>query len=468
MLFTHRPLDPALTIAAIATPPGEGGVAIIRISGKDAREIASRVFSRPAHLLRSHTVYFGKFLNDQGSTIDEGLAIVMQAPKSFTGEDVVEFHCHGSSLLAKNLLETVLKAGARMAGPGEFTRRAFLNGKIDLAQAEAVQALIAAKNTLAIKAAEQQLEGRLSERIRHFQRNLTDIAAILEAWVDFPEEGLEFASFDELTYQLEQLLDEIKTLESTFHHGRLLQEGFTLCLAGRPNAGKSSLLNALLGFERAIVTPIPGTTRDLLQEDLRLGDLHFRITDTAGLRRTDELIEQEGIRRTKKAILEADLILFVVDGTRGIEEEDEEILRHLPWEKSLIVWNKCDLSSAASLPMFTEENCKTSWRTMSLVRISALKNLGIEELKKTVESLLWKEPLPDKQEVMLTNVRHYEALQQTIQSIESLLKGLKEGVSPEFLAADMRHALRELGTIIGSDITEEILNAIFAKFCVGK
>ncbi len=457
MLFTHRPFDPSSTIAAIATPPGEGGVAILRISGKEARAVAARVFSRPLLQMCSHKVYFGKFLDGGGSVIDEGLAIVMQAPKSFTGEDVVEFHCHGSSLIARHLLEAVLNAGARMADPGEFTRRAFLNGKIDLAQAEAVQALISAKNILALKAAEQQLEGRLSECVSSFQRQLFDIASILEAWVDFPEEGLEFATFDELTQQLHQIIDQIKLVESTFHHGRLLQEGFTLCLAGRPNAGKSSLLNALLGFERAIVTPIPGTTRDLLHEDVRIGDLHFRITDTAGLRQTDEIIEQEGIRRTKKAMREADLLLFIIDATRGLEEEDVEMIRNLPLGKVLLVWNKCDLPSAPCLQI----------PTVPMVKISALKNLGIDELKRSIESCLWKDP-PDKQEIMLTNVRHYEALQQCIQSLEMVLNGLKDRVSPEFLSSDMRQALRELGTIIGSDITEEILNAIFAKFCVGK
>jgi tRNA modification GTPase len=458
MIFTHRPSDPDSTIAAIATPAGEGGVAIIRVSGQDAKTIASKVFSKPMDKLRSHTVHFGHFLNDQGISIDKGLAIFMQGPKSFTGEDVVEFHCHGSSLIARLLLESLLKAGARMAEPGEFTRRAFLHGKLDLAQAEAVQMLIAAKSTLAIRAAEQQLEGRLSEQIHSFQHELTDIAAILEAWVDFPEEGLEFASFEELTGQLAKILHKMQSLASTFHQGRFLQEGFSLCLVGRPNAGKSSLLNALLGFERAIVTSIPGTTRDLLHENIRIGDLHFRLTDTAGLRQTEEVIEKEGIRRTKKAIIEADLVLFVVDGTYGLEEEDQTILSQLPLEKTIIVWNKCDLPGMAPIP-----NSK-----MTAMPISALKNLGIEELKNAIEALLKKELLPDKQEVLLTQARHYEALHQAILSIENLLEGLQKGVSPEFLSSDMRHALRELGTIIGKDVTEEILNAVFAKFCVGK
>ncbi len=456
MQFTHRPWDPKETIAAIATPPGEGGVAIVRISGENAIAVASKIFSRPVSNLRSHTAYFGKFLSEHGATIDEGLLLVMRAPKSFTGEDVVELHCHGSSLIARHLLDAAVKAGARMAEPGEFTRRAFMHGKIDLAQAEAVQALIAAKNILALKAAEKQLEGRLSEKIRGFQQGLTDTAAILEAWVDFPEEGLEFASMEEIIEQLTSLQEEMKKLEATFHHGRMLQQGFSLCLAGRPNAGKSSLMNALLGFDRAIVTPIPGTTRDLLQEDVRIGALHFRITDTAGLRDTEELIEQEGIRRTKRAMEEADLILYVVDGMQGLAPQDEELLSDSPQEKLLLIWNKSDLPTIEPRSL------------LPIVKVSALKNEGIEELKIAISKQLWAGRLPDKEEILLTNARHYEALHRSIESLETLLHGLKKGISPEFLASDMRSTLRELGQIIGSDITEEILNAIFAKFCVGK
>ncbi|MBS3902767.1 MAG: tRNA uridine-5-carboxymethylaminomethyl(34) synthesis GTPase MnmE [Anaplasmataceae bacterium] len=458
MQFTHRPFDPHATIAAIATPPGEGGVAIIRISGSQALDIAAKVFSKSIHMLSSHTVSFGKFLNHQGNAIDEGLALVMRAPKSYTGENVVEFHCHGGHLISRHLLDAVLFAGAKMAEPGEFTRKAFLNGKLDLAQAEAVQSLIAAKNTLALKAAEQQLDGKLSKRIKEFQQALTDIAAILEAWVDFPEEGLEFASLEEILETLHRIHFEMKTLGNTFGHGQMLHQGFSLCLAGKPNAGKSSLMNTLLGQDRAIVTPIPGTTRDVLQEDFTIGTLHFRLTDTAGLRHTEEIIEQEGIRRTHKAMANADLVLFVIDSTLGLQEEDLELLSSLPKNKTLLVWNKSDLPNQMPLPE----------GPFPLIKLSAIQGSGIEDLKELIQTTLWNRTLPDKQEILLTNARHYEALMRSIQSIETLLAGLHNHVSPEFLSLDIRQALLELGTIIGSDITEDILSAIFSKFCVGK
>lgn len=439
------------TIGAIATPPGEGGVAIVRISGQEAISIASKIFSKNIANLPSHKALFGKFL-DGNEVIDNGLVLLMRAPNSFTGEDVVECHCHGSTLIARRLLSAILKAGARMAEPGEFTRRAFLNGKLDLSQAEAVQSLISAKNELSMVAAEQQLSGRLSKKILEFQKELTDLAAILEAWIDFPEEGLEFATMEEILEKLQNVLREMVHLQNTYHHGRVLNHGIVLCLAGLPNAGKSSLMNALLGIERAIVTPIAGTTRDVLVEDLRLGNLHFHLMDTAGLRDTEEFIELEGIRRTKKSMEEADLILYVIDATKGMQPEDQETLNGPFKEKILPVWNKCDLPNHVGFG----------------VKISALHNEGLDILSTAIESMIWKGGIPDKEELILTHERHYDALTKAILSLERLIDGLKRKISPEFLSADMRSALESLSNIIGTDITEEILSAIFSKFCVGK
>jgi tRNA modification GTPase len=457
MKFVHRPYDPEETIAAVATPPGEGGIAIIRISGKAAFEVAAKAFSRPKETWKSHTARFGKFLDTEGKVVDEGLLLPMRGPRSYTGEDTVEIHCHGGSLITRRVLEIVLKAGARAAEPGEFTMRAFLNGKLDLTQAEAVQELIAAKGDLALDVAEKQLQGALSLRIQQFQRELVDSAAILEAWVDFPEEGLEFASKEEIIASLQTTLQGIEKLHSSFHEGKILHQGLSLCLAGAPNVGKSSLMNALLGKERAIVTDIPGTTRDLLDAEMRLGGLYFKLTDTAGIRATDELIEKEGIRRSQEAMQNADLILFVMDAARPIQEEEAVLLATAPKHKTLLIWNKIDLKPA---PKLFEEFIS--------VAVSAQKRLGLEELRKTIDQTIWKKGPPSKEEIVITNSRHWQALGNAVSALKAVISGLQTEVSPEFLSSDMRQTLLELGTIIGTNITEDILNAIFSKFCIGK
>lgn len=444
------------TIAAIATPPGEGGIAVIRISGPQAIAIAEQIFSGPVAKYQSHTLHFGKII-DQGEVIDEVLLATMRAPRSYTGEETVEIQCHGGSLIARRVLATVLKAGAKAAGPGEFTRQAFLNGKIDLAQAEAVQAFIGAKNELSLQAAGQQLSGHLSEHIRSFQAQLIDIAAILEAWVDFPEEGLEFASKEEILSTLEKTVHQMQALADTFHEGKKIHEGLKLCLIGAPNAGKSSLMNALLGEERAIVTHIPGTTRDLLEAELRLGGLHFQLIDTAGIRATEEIIEKEGIRRSKLAMQNADLILLLIDASRPLTEEDQALLASAPFAKTLVIWNKIDLPH--TIP---------SQKTFPEVFLSAKTREGMAAMKKAIEQLIWKGNFPSKEEIILTNIRHKEALIHAIKDLQSLINGLNTEISPEFLSADMRSCLRHLGQIIGMDISEDILSAIFSKFCVGK
>ncbi len=453
MEYIHRPYQAGDTVAAVATPPGEGGIAVIRISGNEALIVAGKIFSGPVREYASHTVHFGKILNAQREAVDEVLLVPMLGSRSYTGEDTVEIHCHGGSLITKKVLHTVLAAGARAAYPGEFTFKAYMNGKIDLAQAEAVQTLIGAQNELALHAAENQLQGALSKKIAYFQERLFDTAAILEAWVDFPEEGLEFASLEEIVTALETILDEMTALSNTFDNGKMIHEGLSLCLVGSPNVGKSSLMNALLGKERAIVTPIAGTTRDLLEENLRLGNLHFRLADTAGIRETEEVIEQEGIRRSKKAMQEADLVLLVLDATKGIE--DPSLLETAP-EKTITVWNKIDLPHD-TLPTFAHT-----------VSVSAKERIGLEDLHRMIEAVIWKKGPPSKQEVVITNLRHRQALTQAIASLSTLIEGLKTGVSPEFLSSDMRKTLVELGTIIGKNITEDILSAIFSKFCIGK
>lgn len=441
------------TIAAVATAPGEGAIAVIRISGPCALSIAETIFSRSIKDFKTHTAHYGQILKTDGAPLDSVLLLIMKGPNSYTGEDSVEISCHGGSLVTRRVLERIFEAGARPARPGEFSLRAYLNGKLDLAQAEAVQELIAAKSELALENASRQLEGALSTKIASFQKELTGTAAILEAWVDFPEEGLEFAAMDEIIADLESVCLRMAKLQATFHDGKALHEGLFLCLIGSPNVGKSSLMNALLCKERAIVTEIAGTTRDLLEEDFRLGHLHFKLIDTAGIRDTEEIIEKEGIRRSQKAMQEADLILLLLDASRPLSRQDRELLRTTPQEKTIVVWNKIDLGEPP------EE--------IPSVQISAKEERGLDALKDAIEARLWKHS-PSKEEILITKLRHHQALGHAIASCRAVIAGLKEGVSAEFSASDMRNALNELGTIIGTNVTEDILSAIFSKFCLGK
>lgn len=458
MSFVHEHEKPDETIAAICTPLGEGGVAMIRISGKEAVCVANRIFSGDVQSFASHSAHYGKIVSLSREVIDDVLLLPMLAPHSYTGENTVEIFCHGGGLIARRVLEVIFSAGARAAKPGEFTYRSFLNGKLDLAQAEAVQSVIAAKNERALDAAEKQLQGALSEKILHFQKKLTHIAAILEAWVDFPEEGLEFASTEEVVNELDQIANAIQKLLSTYHDGKIIHEGISLCLAGSPNVGKSSLMNRLLDRDRAIVSDIPGTTRDLLEDHLRLGDLNFRLTDTAGIRESKEQIEQEGIRRSKLAVDESDIVLLVLDIQKGVQPSDQMLLQTMPQQKTLVAWNKTDLphSPPPSLPCH------------HVVPISAKSGCGIAELRKAINEIVWEKGPPSKEEVLITNVRHKEALEEAHTNCQAVKKGLQKGVSAEFIAMDMRQTLKALGRIIGTDITEEVLSSIFANFCVGK
>lgn len=455
MEFIHQPYIKGETIAAIATPIGEGGVAIIRISGDKALDVAEKVTSKKIRNFPSHTAHFVSIKNNNGEKIDEGLLLPMLNGKSYTGEDTIEIHCHGGSLITRRVLDVILNAGARAARPGEFTFKAFMNGKIDLSQAEAVQDLIGAKNERALDAAEKQLDGSLSTKVQLFQEKLNLIAAILEAFVDFPDEGLEFASQEEIIDRLQTIIIEIQKLIDTFHDGKILHDGLTLCLIGAPNAGKSSLMNALLDKERAIVSATPGTTRDILEDEMRLFGLNFKILDTAGLRETTEEIEQEGIRRAKAALNSADLILVVLDLSHPMHFPID--LEKIPKDKSILVWNKVDLYPHFSLEAFPHQ-----------VVISALKKEGLDALKQEIEKVVFKKGVPSKEEVIVTNVRHMEALQEAKEHLITLKKGLENGVSPEFLSIDMKSALYALGRIIGRNVGEDVLSAIFSTFCIGK
>lgn len=433
---------------------------MIRISGDEAVPVAAKMFSGPVASYETHTVRFGKILNGEGRCIDEGLVIVMRAPRSYTGEDTVEIHCHGGLLLSRQVLETACMLGARPALPGEFTCKAFRNGKIDLTQAEAVRQLIASKDLLSMEAAGNQLQGKLGKRIAGFQERLIEVVAGLEAVLDFPDEVSGSDPYDGPTRSLRSLLEEMEALSATFRDGRRLTVTSSVCLLGAPNAGKSSLMNALAGMERAIVTDVPGTTRDTVEEEVRLGSLTLRLIDTAGLRESEDLVEKKGIERSFRAAEGADVLLFVVDVTAPFP--DEALFAGLPEERTVIVWNKIDLvrEREVSLP--------DRFFTFRSVAVSAKAETGLHNLTKEIEGVLWSGGVPPKEEVLLTNERHAQSLRRAQEGVRRALAGLRERDFPELLISDIRFALRELGVIIGIDVTEDVLTSVFSTFCIGK
>lgn len=459
MKFINDPYQKGETIAAIATAPGEAAISIVRLSGKNALDIADQIFSSPVSSFKSHSAHLGYIIDENAKNIDQALALPMLGSRSFCGEDTVEFHCHGGDFIAKEVLSLLLRKGAKAAKPGEFSFKAFINKKIDLAQAEAIQEIIGAKNRQFLKSAEEQLQGRLSKHIQNFQESITHISAMLNAWVDFPEEDLDFAPLEKVCQDLEQILASMKHLIESFDDGRVLREGAKICLLGSPNVGKSSLMNALLDKEKAIVTHIAGTTRDLIEDSWRLGQWEIQLCDTAGIRQADDIIEEEGIRRSKKALEDADLILWVLDQNKGLE--DPSLLEIIKPQKTVLVWNKIDLSTNSEIP-------KLSINTLAEIAISVKEGRGIQKLQNLLLKLLSEQIKIEEKELVLTNFRHKLALESAYSSCQALLTGCQNKSSPEFLCEDARACLKELGKIIGKDIDEEIIHSIFSQFCIGK
>ncbi len=440
------------TIAALATPPGEGALAVIRISGPKALAVADRVFRAPVSpsSLEERRVAFGRVVDSKGGLIDEVLLTVFRNPRSYTGEDLVEISGHGGPVVATRVLEAALQAGARVARPGEFTERAFLNGKLDLTRAEAVMDLISAQTPRAARAAAGQLEGRLGVEIHALRGELLESVAHLEAFIDFPEEGIDPESGAALGRRMEKIGERLTRLLATANEGRLLREGITLVLCGSPNAGKSSLLNKLLGAERAIVSETAGTTRDTIEERASLGGYPFRVIDTAGLRETADPVEMEGVRRARHAAENADIKIHLVDASQGDR-------RPTPlFEDELLVFNKIDIAEDQPLPS-------------GGIRISCLRGDGMEEL---VGAIVAKatgsskgEAAPDGHAI---NARHQDCLRRAASALEAAVVLLGAGEPPELVAVELRSALGAVGEVVGEAGTEEILGKIFSSFCIGK
>lgn len=448
-------------IAAIATPIGEGGIAVIRVSGRNAITLVNQVFrGKDLTKQRSHTVHYGKIVTRQGTPVDEVLVTLFHAPKSYTGEETVEISCHGGVLVTQKVLETVLEQGIRAAEAGEFTHRAFLNGKLDLAQAEAVADLIHAKSLKAVDAAHQQLEGRLGEHIKQFRQQIIDATAMIELELDFVEEDVEFANKEQLRHLLVELESEIHHLLETYETGRLVKDGVKTVIIGRPNAGKSTLLNTLVGKERAIVTDIAGTTRDTIDVDWNFEGLLFKLIDTAGLRDTDDVVEAEGVRRSQEAFKQADLVVYLKDLSHPFTEEERREIASFQKKAGktpfVLVGNKVDIEA------------QTNWGVEFDLKISAREGEQINRLKELLKNRALENKHYNASSLLVTSTRHRDALKKADEHIKAALRGLDSGLTGDFLSIDLRAALNVLGTITGEITNEHILDSIFSRFCIGK
>jgi tRNA modification GTPase len=463
------------TIAAIATPLGEGGISVIRISGKQAINIANRLFKGGTSLAAAgtHTAHFGKLLDKAGSVVDDVVVTIFLEPNSYTGESTAELSCHGGIFVTKRILELILDEGARHAEPGEFTKRAFLNGKLDLSQAEAVADLIHARSDSAHHASVQQLEGVLSRRIRRLRSNLIDSIGLLELELDFVEENLEFVDKKKFQGSISEAIGEIDCLLGSFSAGRIYREGVKVVIAGPPNAGKSSLLNALLESNRAIVTDVPGTTRDTIEEMVSIEGVSFRLVDTAGMRETHDVVEREGVKRAEDEARTGDIVLFVIDASKEAENTDWSRVQNFSESPSLRDTKQIFVLNKADLPMRPASEVlgpRLSSQDLRCVEVSARTAAGLEILQRMLVELAFsgKKPAGNDGAATVTSLRHFEALKRSKESLTMAQDSLKRNQSSEFVAVDLRNALDCLGEVTGEVTSEEILNNIFSKFCVGK
>lgn len=454
------------TIAAIATPGSGSGIGVIRISGENAIEVADKIFQPKNRNKRlpeqpTYTIHYGNIV-DGDKLLDEVIVLLMRGPHSYTAEDTVEIDCHGGTFVMRKILELVIRNGARPAEPGEFTKRAFLNGRIDLSQAEAVMDVIEAKNNYALQSSLGQLKGSLLEMIREMREKILYEIAYIESALDDPEH----ISLDgypvELGEKVDNLLKTAMDLLKSSQNGRVLREGIRTVIVGKPNAGKSSLMNVLVGSNRAIVTDMAGTTRDILEEEIQLKGLNLNIVDTAGIRKTDDPVEKIGVERAKKAMLDADLILYVVDSSADLDENDEEIISFLQDQNAIILLNKADLPSALTVEKMQERLQKPT------VSISAREETGMDELSDLIEHMFLSGEISFNDQVYLTNMRHQAAMEQVQSSLMKVKESISLGMPEDFFSIDLMDAYEALGSIIGESVGEDLVNEIFSKFCMGK
>lgn len=454
------------TIAAIATAMSNSGIGIVRISGDEALDVANRIFrpkkgSRKVSDMETHTIHYG-YVTDGDEVIDEVMLLIMKAPRSYTCEDTIEIDCHGGVLVMKKILETVLKYGARPAEPGEFTKRAFLNGRIDLSQAESVIDVINAQNELALKSSVSQLQGAVLEKIKAIRAVVLHEIAFIESALDDPEH----VSLEGYPEQLHEIMSDahskVKKLLDSSDNGKMLKEGINTAIVGKPNAGKSSLLNILVGEERAIVTEIAGTTRDILQEQIQIGGIGLNVIDTAGIRDTEDIVEKIGVNKSREYIEKADLIIYVVDSSTELDENDQEIIEAIQNKKAIVLLNKSDLDAKTDASVLQTQLSKP------ILSISAKNNTGIHELETLIEEMFFSGKLSFNDEVYITNIRQKNALAEAQNSLKMVLQSIADGMPEDFFTIDMMNAYEALGTIIGESVGEDLVNEIFSKFCMGK
>lgn len=455
------------TIAAISTPIGVGGIGIIRVSGKEAISIVDKIFKaankKSLTEVDSHTITYGHIISQSGKVLDEVLIMLMKAPKTFTREDVIEINCHGGPIPLNAVLMEVINAGARLADSGEFTKRAFLNGRIDLSQVEAIMDIIEAKTELSLSQAIGQLEGNLSKRIKAYQDTLIQIIARIEVSIDYPEYDQDEPITSDFEEELRVLNDELGDLLKTADTGKMIREGVKTAIVGRPNVGKSSLLNALLEENKAIVTDIPGTTRDVVEAYLNIDGIPYQLLDTAGIRETEDIVEQIGVERSKSSIEEADLVLMLMDSHAGLLDKDREILNQVKGKHVIYALNKSDLESN-----ITQEMLDQYFNDGSVIRISAKAQSGLSELKQAMKQVVMKGEAQVKNEATISNQRQKQALINAIKSLEKVIEAIEMGLPEDCLAIDLHDAFGHLGMIVGESIKEEIINQLFSRFCLGK